>query len=72
MPALTPSQLDHFASEGYVVVKGVLDPVTTLDPVIDEYATVLDSLADDLYAQGEISSRYEELEFGDRYNPDLC
>ena len=53
MPALTPSQLDHFASEGYVVVKGVLDPTTTLDPVIDEYATVLDSLADDLYAQGE-------------------
>ena len=31
MPALTPSQLDHFAREGYVVVKGVLD----------EYATVL-------------------------------
>ena len=67
MPALIPSQLDHFASEGYVVVKGILDPVTTLDPVIDEYATVLDSLADALYAQGEITSRYEELEFGDRY-----
>ena len=67
MPVLTSRQLDHFASEGYVVVKGVLDPVTTLDPVIDEYATVLDSLADALYAQGEITSRYEELEFGDRY-----
>ena len=67
MPALTPDQLDHFAREGYLVVQGVLDPVNTLDPVIDEYATVLDRLADALYAQGEIASRYEELDFGDRY-----
>ena len=67
MPALTRRELDHFESEGYVVVKGVIDPAKTLDPIIAEYATVLDSLADALYAKGEISSRYEDLDFGARY-----
>ena len=67
MPALAPEQLDHFAREGYVVAKGVIDPTKVLDPVIAEYATVLDSLADILYAKGEISSRYEDLDFGARY-----
>ena len=42
MPALTQDQLDHFATEGYVVAKGAIDSVKTLDPVIEEYAAVLD------------------------------
>lgn len=67
MPALTREELDHFENEGYVVVKDVIDPVKTLDPVIAEYATVLDRLADELYAKGEIASRYAELDFGERY-----
>ncbi len=67
MPALTRRELDHFEKEGYVVVKDAIDPAKTLDPVIAEYATVLDSLADALYAKGEIGSRYEDLDFGARY-----
>ena len=49
MPALTREELDLFENEGYVVVKDVIDPTKTLDPVIAEYATVLDRLADELY-----------------------
>ena len=48
MPALTPTQLDHFDREGYVVVRNVIDPAKTLAPLFAEYATVLDRLADKL------------------------
>jgi len=64
---LAQDQLDHFATEGYLVAKAVMDPVRTLDPVIEEYTSVLDRLADELYRSGEIRSRYEELNFSDRY-----
>ena len=67
MAALSPEQLDHFADQGYVVVKKVIDPAKSLDPVIDEYAQVLDRLADQLFASGEIESTYQDLDFGDRY-----
>ena len=67
MPALTPAELEHFDREGYIVVRNVIDPAKTLDPLIAEYATVLDRLADELYAKGDIASRYDELAFGARY-----
>ncbi|MSR81789.1 MAG: phytanoyl-CoA dioxygenase [Candidatus Latescibacteria bacterium] len=66
MPVLTVSQLSHFEQEGYLVVRGLLDPALDLDPVIREYEEVLDKLAEELYAQGRISSTYEELPFGRR------
>ena len=34
--------------------------------MIEEYAGVLDNLADKLYAEGKIGSKYEGSEFGDR------
>jgi phytanoyl-CoA hydroxylase len=67
MAALTHAQLERFAEEGYLVVEEVLDPAEVLDPVIEEYAMVLERLADELYEGGEISSRYEGLPFGERY-----
>lgn len=67
MPALTREQIEHFEDHGYVVVDDVIDPEKTLDPVIEEYAEVLGRLADELYERGEIPSRYEHLEFGERY-----
>ena len=67
MPALTREQIEHFEDQGYVVVDDVIDPEKTLDPVIEEYGEVLDRLADELHERGEIPSRYEDLEFGDRY-----
>ena len=57
---------EQFLEKGFVKVEGVLDPATVLDPVIEEYHGVLDSLAADLFEAGEISSRFEELPFDKR------
>ena len=66
MSTLTKKQLEHFERFGFVALEGVLDPEGVIDPVIDEYAGILDNLADELYADGKISSKFEGLEFGDR------
>ncbi len=47
MVALTRTQLEHFEEEGYVVFENLLDPEEVLDPVIEEYAGVLDQLAEE-------------------------
>ena len=59
MPAMTKEQLEHFEHFGFVTAEQVLDPEEVIDPVIDEYAGVLDNLADELYEDGTISSKYE-------------
>ena len=66
MSALSQQQVDRFREQGFLKVERVLDPATYLDPVIEEYTGVLDSLAKELFAAGEISSTYEELPFGER------
>lgn len=66
MPAMTKEQLEHFEHFGFVTAQGVIDPEGVIDPVIEEYAGVLDSLAEELYEEGKISSKYEDLEFGER------
>ena len=66
MGSLTQAQVDSFNEQGYLVVEDVLDPEAVLDPVIQEYHGVLDRLADHLYKQGDIASRYEELPFSER------
>jgi ectoine hydroxylase-related dioxygenase (phytanoyl-CoA dioxygenase family) len=66
MTALNKAQLAQFEEEGYLVVRGLLDPERDLDPVIREYEGVLDTLARELHAQGRISSTYGELPFGPR------
>ncbi len=66
MSGLTKQQLEHFEHFGFVTAEQVLDPETVIDPVIDEYAGVLENLADKLLAEGKITSRYENLDFGDR------
>jgi phytanoyl-CoA hydroxylase len=66
MAALTQEQLDFFDVNGYVVVPGVM-PLEILDNVIREYENVLDNLIEELFARGEISSRFEGLDFGDRF-----
>ena len=57
---------EQFAEQGFVKVEGVLDPETVLDPIINEYHGVLDQLAADLFAKGEISSPFTELPFDER------
>ena len=66
MGSLTAQQVEGFHKYGFLKVENVLDPEEYLDPIIDEYSGVLDRLADELYDEGEITSRYEDLPFGDR------
>ena len=66
MTTLSPEQLEHFDTFGYLAVDAVFDPEAVIAPVIDEYVEVLDRLADDLYAAGAIADRYADLPFGER------
>lgn len=66
MAFLTQQQVDQFHEEGYLLVDNLFDPEKDIDPIIEEYRMVLDKLADELYAKGEISSTYAELPFGPR------
>ena len=66
MGSLSKKQLDHFEEFGFLVVDNVLDPENVIDPVIEEYRMVLENLSEKLYKEGSISSKYDELEFGDR------
>ncbi len=55
-----------FDEYSYVVVRGLLDPTTNLQPVIEEYAAVLDRLARAWYADQELSSDFANLPFEER------
>ena len=63
---LTPSQLDHYHQQGYVLVKNLLDPATDIDPVLAEYDQILENLANELHAQNRIASTYADLPFDQR------
>jgi phytanoyl-CoA hydroxylase len=66
MASLTQEQVEQFRREGYLLVEGLFDPAEDLDPVIEEYKGVLNNLANELYARGEISSTYADLPFSQR------
>lgn len=66
MGSLTNEQVAQFEEEGYLVVRGLFDPAEDLDPIIEEYKGVLDSLAGELYAKGETTSLHDDLPFGER------
>ena len=66
MPQLTPSQLGHYREHGFVLVEDLLDPATDIDPVLAEYDEVLDNLANELFAAGQIASTYADLGFDER------
>lgn len=66
MASLSPEQVEQFHTEGYLLVEGLFDPQEDIEPITAEYQQVLDTLVDELYAKGEISSRYSDLPFGQR------
>lgn len=66
MPGLSAAQLAQLDREGYLVVENVLDPKLDIEPLFKEYTAVLDSIVDDLIAEGALSSRYDDLPFTDR------
>src|SRR3954470_379506 len=45
----------RFDEEGYVVLEGVLDPRTDLQPVVDEYSALLNRLADGWTRDGTLT-----------------
>jgi ectoine hydroxylase-related dioxygenase (phytanoyl-CoA dioxygenase family) len=57
---------EEFIEQGFVVVKGVMDPETVLDPIISEYYSVLDNLCTELFENGILSSKFENLTFDER------
>ena len=63
---LTARQIERFHTDGYLLVEDVIPPERYLDPVIAEYEGVLDNLADELHADGEIDSTYADLPFDKR------
>lgn len=66
MGSLSDDQLARFHEDGFVLVEDLLDPANDIDPIIREYEGVLDSLAQELYEQGRISSLHTDLPFGPR------
>jgi hypothetical protein len=66
MPGLTAQQLEQFDREGYLVVNDVLDPQADIQPVLDEYNSVLDGIVDGLIADGLLRERYDHLPFPER------
>ena len=63
---LTAEQLDNFEQHGYVVARGLLDPESDLQPVIDEYADLLDQLISEWQLKGYLQHGFERLPFGQR------
>ena len=62
---LSRQHLDRFVEQGYVVVEGALTD-TDLQPVIDDYAAIVDGIARRLHAQGRISQLYADEPFDTR------
>jgi hypothetical protein len=69
MSVATGARVDRkrFDREGYLLVDDVFDPARDLDPVVEEYAALLESLAGEWHAQGLIQSTYSELPFAERF-----
>ena len=60
---LDQTALEQFEADGFLVVEGVLDLARDVQPILDEYAALLDRLASKWYLEGKIGSRYSELPF---------
>ena len=58
--------LDEFDERGFVVLPGVLDPEEDIQPVVDEYERLLDSLSTDWHRQGKLTAAFDHLPFGQR------
>ena len=64
--SLTPAQAEAFDREGWLILRGALSKERDLDPIVNEFETVLDRLVTELHASGRIGSTYEDLPFSDR------
>ncbi len=67
MAALTDTQVRFFREEGYLVAEDVLDVERDLQPVVDEYSSLLDRMAAQWHGEGKLSSTFAELPFAERW-----
>ena len=72
MRQLTREQMEQYETDGYVVVRGFLDPDKHLLPVLNEYEEVLDALVRSLFSQGKIASLHKDLPFEERLTKVVC
>jgi phytanoyl-CoA hydroxylase len=66
MSKLTAEQIEQWHEEGYAVVRGLLDTQTVVEPILAEYAELLDEQCRAMHAEGKLRSTYAELPFGER------
>ena len=66
MATLTAEQIGQLEADGYLLVKGALDPELDIEPVREEFGEILDRLADRLYREGRIRDRHAGLSFEER------
>lgn len=57
---------EQFSQNGYVVVENLLDEHREIQPILDDYASLLDQLALRWYGEGKLPSAYAELPFNRR------
>jgi ectoine hydroxylase-related dioxygenase (phytanoyl-CoA dioxygenase family) len=57
---LTRAQVEAFHENGYLVVENALSP-EDLDPLIADFETLIDDIAEGLYTEGKIEERYADL-----------
>jgi phytanoyl-CoA hydroxylase len=63
--SLTPSQIQFFHAQGYLVIEDVL-PINDLQPVIEEISSEIEIRAQRLFAAGELKQSYSEYGFETR------
>ena len=56
----------RFERDGFVIIEDVLDPQRDLQPILDDYAGLLDTLARRWHAEGKLPSAFETLLFNQR------
>ena len=66
MVKLTENQLLSFEDQGYLVCRDILDIEEDLVPIRKEYEVLLENIAEKLFSDGQISSRFETLAFDQR------
>jgi hypothetical protein len=59
---LTEAQVAQYFDDGFLIVDGLFTPAE-LQPVMDEIASIVDDLAERLYAAGKIANKHADKDF---------
>ena len=66
MSKLTATQIEQFETEGFLVVRGLLETDTIIEPILAEYAELVDQQCRLMYEEGRLNSTYDDLPFEER------